>query len=249
MFKPAPKNVASAAKLAAEHEELQHALAAKEVEKVQLEGGLAAAELAGEEAIEAHEQKVKALDRQLRSLRAQLQDVAQKCEAAERRELTEGVIARRKRAMGNTTRLAPEYEKMHDEQKRHCELLTRAKHQQSENDEVNRLIRQHQLDVEPVPHVEYWRAEQATAAVYEEVKVQKDVHVAAAQIAGPDMVVVRSSIPGTIERRTEIERRLVSAAKPGFVPRPLWDCFALPGLRRDDPSLIVPGTRGRPWWV
>jgi hypothetical protein len=239
----------SAVELAGELEKLQLALSAKEEEGEQLKEGLAAAELAGEAAIEAHEAKAKTWERQMRSLRAQLQDIERQRDEAMERELHDGIRARHKRALEKTTKLQPEYEQMNEEQKRHCELLACAMLQQNENEEINRLIRQHRLEIEMLPHVEGWRHEPAIAATYEQVEVEKDIAVPT-KIGGTESVVIET-MPALrkTERRTVIERRIVSPAKAAFVPRPLWDCFSVPGLRRNDPALIVAGSRGLAWWM
>jgi hypothetical protein len=238
----------SAAEIAVERNRQIAVRDAAEAEHQELVAGSNAAALAGDDALAAHELKVEAARRRATVAGARVDDLTRQYDEAEERERYDGISARYRRAEQASRRMRAEIEAAYGQLREIFAVLVREKALDDEIAEINKLIAAHRPpDLERLPGVEAWRFEPAVPEVEEEIEVERDVH-RTREIQGdaPGSTKIQA-LPET-ERRMVKERRVVKPALAQFAPAPLYDMFAVPRLRRDDPHLIVPFTSARVWW-
>lgn len=197
--------------------------------------GAAAAALAGVEALRTHRREAEdaALRRDVAAARAD--DLMRQRDDAVGRELAAAALARYHAARAIEEKLREEiavtYPKLAGALQ---DLLSRERALDLEIADINRAVPSGLalLDFVETP----LRHEAAVESEYETVEVPVE--------ANP--YVLRSD--GEPPPKTQKERRLVKAGHGAFRPKRLYECFILPGLRRDDVDFVVPGFGARRWW-
>jgi len=236
--KPQSETLRSSAEFAAAHDEKLVEQQA-EREAAELREQLPVARLAGVEALAALKQKIGMAETRAEVAGAQAEELARLHDEAVSRERDDGIRARHKRAQADAAGLRGEIEEAYANLRRAFDVLCREKVLDDEIRVINRLIAEHKPEgLTILPLVEDWRREPAIPATRE----VKEIPAA----GGSAHVAVHKTTP---DAREDVVRHVtISGGASAFVPSPLYDTFAVPGLKRGDRDLIVPGTRSHRWW-
>jgi hypothetical protein len=242
--KAQPEAPRSSAELAAARDDQIAAGQTQQAVFDKLRDELPAVTLTGVDALAAHEQKMDAARRNVMVAGARAEEFARLYDEAVRHERDDGLRARRNAAQEAAAKLRPEIEEAYANLKRAFDVLCREKALADEIAAINRLIGEHRPEgLGFLPPVEHWRYEPAIPSE----TVVKEVPA----VAGSADVTILRTAPGVRERETAprtMRQTFVTGGESEYRPAPLYDCFALPGLKRGDSNLIVLGTRSYAWW-
>lgn len=239
-----PEAPRSSAELAAARDEQIALQQTHQAEYDKLRDELAAVTLAGVDALAAHEQKMDTARRNAVVAGARAEQFARLYDEAVRRERDDGLRARWNDAQAATAKMRGDVESAYADLKRAFGVLCREKALDDEIAAINRLIGEHRPEgLDFLPVVEHWRRGPAIPA--------ETVVIDIPAVAGMADVTMLRTVPGEREQETApraMRQNLITGGSGEYRPAPLYDCFALPGLKRGDPNLIVPGTRSFQWW-
>jgi hypothetical protein len=206
---------------------------------------LPAVTLTGVDALAAHEQKMDTARRNVMVAGARAEEFARLYDDAVRRERDDGLRARRDAAQAAAAKLQVEFEEKWGPLTRQLyDLVSRDKALSAEITAINLLINERRPEgLDFLLPFEHWRSEPA-------IQARVMVKETPADVGSADVAMLRT-VPGEREKETwprVLKQTFIVGGVGEYRPAPLYDCFALPGLKRDDPNLVVPGTRSFPWW-
>lgn len=221
-----PEAPRSSAELAAARDEQITLEQTHQAEYDKLRDELPAVTLAGVDALAAHEQQMDAARRNVVVAGVRAQQFARRYDEAVRHERDDGLRARWNDAQAATAKMRGEIESAYADLKRAFGVLCREKALDAEIVAINRLIGEHRPDgLDFLPLVEHWRYEPTIPF---------------------ETVVTEIPAAGRFDR--SVRQILITGGKAEYRPLPLYDTFAVPAFKSDDPDLIVPDTRAFPWW-